>query len=295
MQEWLPGQRRLARRLSCDSPVAVPGSSPPAGIPSASFAPRCSRDAPPPTDGSQQRQDKRGHNDPRVWQPERGDKEKQWRRHKPKPLPQTQRWISIGLKHNWRESCLKQRVTRRKMENEATKGQNDRRRELLQHCQVWAPAIRAMQLSCGGRTARADSQSTRSPQNTNKRNEWNLLSTGVGSSCDALWDYLPKNGVHVLEFSFHNKVIIIRGGRGAGVRLRGRGRGEGHVETSWHDTTCTLTHRYRIIETRGHLSQRVWASSYLGEGRYPLSQFGLYLRQRLSLPHGLLELLLCEL
>lgn len=51
-------------------------------------------------------------------------------------------------------------------------------------------------------------------------------------ACDALWDYLPKNGVHVLEFSFHNKVIIIGGGRGAGVRLRGRGRGEGHVERS---------------------------------------------------------------
>lgn len=42
----------LARRLRRDSPVAAPGSSPPAGIPSASFAPRCSRDAPPPTHGS---------------------------------------------------------------------------------------------------------------------------------------------------------------------------------------------------------------------------------------------------
>ena len=47
----------LARRLRRDSPVAAPGSSPPAGIPSASFAPRCSRDAPPPTHGSQHRQD----------------------------------------------------------------------------------------------------------------------------------------------------------------------------------------------------------------------------------------------
>lgn len=35
--------------------------------------------------------------------------------------------------------------------------------------------------------------------------------------------------------------------------------------------------------------------SYLGEGCYPLGQFSLYLRQRLGLPHGLLELLLCEL
>lgn len=35
--------------------------------------------------------------------------------------------------------------------------------------------------------------------------------------------------------------------------------------------------------------------SYLGEGCYPLGQFSLYLRQRLGLPHGLLELLLGEL
>lgn len=43
-------------RLRRDSPSAAPGSSPPAGIPSASSAPRCSRAAPPPTHGSQQRQ-----------------------------------------------------------------------------------------------------------------------------------------------------------------------------------------------------------------------------------------------
>lgn len=41
-------------------------------------------------------------------------KTKQWRRHKPKPLPQTQRWRSIVLKRNWRDSWLKQRMTRRK-------------------------------------------------------------------------------------------------------------------------------------------------------------------------------------
>lgn len=62
-----------------------------------------------------------------------------------------------------------------------------------------------------------------------------LLSTGrrggeEGAVAAAPRDYLPKNGAHVLDFSFHNKVIIIRGGRGAGVRLCGRGRGEGHGE-----------------------------------------------------------------
>lgn len=44
-------------RLHRDSPSAAPGSSPPAGTPSASSAPLCSRDAPPPTHGSQQRRD----------------------------------------------------------------------------------------------------------------------------------------------------------------------------------------------------------------------------------------------
>lgn len=44
-------------RLHRDSPSAAPGSSPPAGIPSASCAPLCSRGAPLPTHGSQQRRD----------------------------------------------------------------------------------------------------------------------------------------------------------------------------------------------------------------------------------------------
>jgi len=57
VQQWLPGKRCLAQHLHCDSPLAALGSSPPAGIPSASFAPRCSRDALPPTDGSQHRQE----------------------------------------------------------------------------------------------------------------------------------------------------------------------------------------------------------------------------------------------
>lgn len=54
----------------------------------------------------------------------KGNKEKHWQQHKPKPLPQTERWISIVLSvigKRKRESWLKQRVTRRKMENEATK------------------------------------------------------------------------------------------------------------------------------------------------------------------------------
>lgn len=259
----------LARRLRRDSPVAAPGSSPPAGIPSASFAPRCSRDAPPPTHGSHSIDKTKKKRKKRArWyadDPLDGNKEKKKKKavattQAKASIPKTQRWMSIvfflffflSLKHDCRESWLKQR--RKKME--ATKGQNERGGELLQRCQVWAPARRAMQLSRGGRTARAESQSkTRPPQNTNKRNEWNLLSTGVGGSCDAPWDYLPKNGVHVLEFSFHNKVIIIGGGRGAGVRLRGRGRGEGHVEKR-HDMTptCTLTHqREKKLQRGGHL------------------------------------------
>lgn len=36
------------------------------------------------------------------------------------------------------------------------------------------------------------------------------------------------------------------------------------------------------------------ARLYLGEGCYPLGQFCFHLRQSLSLPHGLLELLLRE-
>lgn len=86
----------LARRLRRDSPVAAPGSSPPAGIPSASFAPRCSRDAPPPTHGShsidktKKKRKKRARwyaDDPLDGNKEK-KKKKQWRRHKPKPLSQ---------------------------------------------------------------------------------------------------------------------------------------------------------------------------------------------------------------
>lgn len=64
-----------------------------------------------------------------------------------------------------------------------------------------------------------------------------------------------------------------------------------------HDMTPRAHLHIGIEKSRdeGHLSECVWESSHLGEGCYPLSQLSLYLRQRLSLPHGLLELLLSEL
>lgn len=43
------GVEPVSFAVSVDSPGAAPGSSPPAGTPSASSAPRCCRDAPPPT------------------------------------------------------------------------------------------------------------------------------------------------------------------------------------------------------------------------------------------------------
>lgn len=139
----------LARRLRRDSPVAAPGSSPPAGIPSASFAPRCSRDAPPPTHGSHsidktKKKERRGHDDTltiRSTATKRKKKKKAVATTQAKAsIPKTQRWMSIvfflffflSLKHDCRESWLKQR--RKKME--ATKGQNERGGELLQRCQV---------------------------------------------------------------------------------------------------------------------------------------------------------------
>lgn len=44
-----------------------------------------------------------------------------------------------------------------------------------------------------------------------------------------------------------------------------------------------------------HGRRRQRGRSYLREGRYPLRQLGLDLRQRLGLPHRLLQLLLGEL
>lgn len=115
----LPGWRCLAQRLRRDSPVAAPGSSPPAGIPSASSAPQCSHDALPPTHGSQHRQDKRGHGDLLMicsdsLTSNRGKhktRRKQWRRNKPKPLSQTERWSMYCFKAELQRE-LQQRVRR---------------------------------------------------------------------------------------------------------------------------------------------------------------------------------------
>lgn len=104
-----------------------------------------------------QKEKKRGHDDLCAWQPE-GQQRKMVATTQAKASTPNSKMDTYVLKRNWKDSWLKQTVTRRKMENKATKGQNERGRELLQHCQVWAPARSAMQLSHGGRTARAESQ-----------------------------------------------------------------------------------------------------------------------------------------
>lgn len=105
----------------------------------------------------EQRQDNRGHGDLRVSQPD-----------KIKAVATTQAKASNPkLKDGdlLSEAELEgQRLETRsdgkgKMENKATEGRNDRRRELLQRSQVGAPARRAMQLSRSGGEARADTQS----------------------------------------------------------------------------------------------------------------------------------------
>lgn len=93
----------------CDSPVAAPGSSPPAGIPSASSAPQCSRDALPPAHGiiakTGQKRPGWSADDLIVSLIRKKVKKKVEKKaqHKPKPLSQTQRWTSTILKQNCRE------------------------------------------------------------------------------------------------------------------------------------------------------------------------------------------------
>lgn len=71
-----------------------------------------------------------------------------------------------------------------------------------------------------------------------------------------------------------------------------------------HDMTPRVHIHSRIenMKRRAHLWECVNSMCvyvrvcwYLGEGCYPLCQLSLHLRQRLRLPHGLLELLLCQL
>lgn len=161
-------------------------------------------------------------------------RKRRWQQHEAKLLSQTERWKPIVLKQN-----LEGELT------EKAEWQGDR----------WGKGplkrTECRRRGCSGsRTCHAPllrwQNSQQSPRNTHKMK---LRELGVSSR--VLRDYLPKNGVHVLEFSFHNKVIIIGGGRGAGVRLRGYGRGEGHIETSsiiiterwtWEEKSLSWSH-----------------------------------------------------